>query len=222
MSSYTSTSIAPLHRIPPTSLVVIEYPGPVASTSTSEEHAIETLGGLPRLSKALSKPDGVVELNFRPRVAFSHALGGTTVEGRNLVLIKVAKKRRRKVTPEQEDGRNTQEGSGVYTVRAVGAVHKVVRFRGDTEFIVFSRDVTVQPDYDMRLFFWYIAMADLQYEPSNAEIDNTVKLAKALRSMDGKSRLNLSTTIAIVQTLNGRMHDLHSGWTTSLSLSRPF
>ena len=125
---------APLHRIPPTSLVTIEYPGPVASSSASQKTAIETLGGLPRLSRALYKAEGVVELNFRPGVTFSHTIGGTTVEGRNMVLIKVSKKRRRTRAKDRMDGLeengDRQEETGVYTVQAVGTVRKVVRFRG--------------------------------------------------------------------------------------------
>ena len=137
-------SSAPTYRLDSTALplVSIEYPGPVASKPQSTAAAIATLGGHGRLTRALCKTDGIVELNFRPDVTFSHAVGGDTVEAGNTVVLKVVKRRRKK-RPEgtaiEQDGTAGPGGkkaaevqsSGVFTLEVVGAVSRVVRFKGE-------------------------------------------------------------------------------------------
>lgn len=134
MASHGSTpaySLAPTYRLPSASYALVEYPGPVASTSTSQSQAIKTLGGLPRLSKALHAEDGVVEINFRPDTTFSHAVGSENItDGSNIVLLKVIKKRRRKTDKTKIVGEKVVDDRGVYKLEVMGVVEKLVRFRG--------------------------------------------------------------------------------------------
>ncbi|KAK9899970.1 hypothetical protein P389DRAFT_165068 [Cystobasidium minutum MCA 4210] len=158
----TSYSLAPTYSLPSSSYALVEYPGPVASTSkASHSQAIKTLGGIPRLSKALQAQDGVVEINFRPDVPFSHTVGGESLNstdgGCNVVLLKVTKKRRRQTDKTKIVGEKVVNDAGVYKVDVMGVVDKLVRFRG---------------------------MADLQYQPKDLDTDATVKLGKALRTLD--------------------------------------
>lgn len=123
--------LAPEYTLPSTSHAIIEYPGPVASTSTAQFQAIKTLGGPSRLSKALRSDNGIVELNFRPDVTFSHAVGGETVQAGNIILLKVTKRRRRRTDKTRIEGENVVPDHGVYKVEAVGVVDKLVRFRSE-------------------------------------------------------------------------------------------
>ena len=138
----SSYSLAPTYSLPSTSYALIEYPGPVASTSTtSHSQAIKTLGGIPRLSRALHAQDGVVEINFRPDVPFSHTVGGENLTsssspdggggGCNVVLLKVVKKRRRRTDKTKIVGEKVVDDRGVYKVDVMGVVDKLVRFRGE-------------------------------------------------------------------------------------------
>lgn len=134
MASHGSTpaySVAPTYRLPSNSYALVEYPGPVASTSTSQSQAIKTLGGVSRLSKALHADNGVVEVNFRPDVTFSHAVSGENItDGCNIVLLKVIKKRRRRTDKTKIVGERVVDDKGVYKMEVMGVVEKLVRFRG--------------------------------------------------------------------------------------------
>ena len=126
------TISAPLYRLPDAQLVSIEYPGPVASTSSSLNVAVGTLGGQDRLTRALSKPDGVVELNFRPENNFSHPVGGETVEAGNMAVLRIIKRRRRAGRKKSKIvGEHLVEEAGAYTVQCVGSIAKSVRFIGE-------------------------------------------------------------------------------------------
>lgn len=125
------TVSAPLYRLPDTRLVSIEYPGPFASSSSSTTAAVQTLGGRDRLTRALSKEDGVVELNFRPENNFSHPVGGETVNGGNLAVLRIVKRRRRADRKKTKIvGEHLVEESGLYTVQCLGSIAKSVRFIG--------------------------------------------------------------------------------------------
>jgi hypothetical protein len=207
------TRPAASYRVPTaTSLVTIEYPGPVSSSSSSIDEAVATLGGLHRLSRALASsskipnaatsnnPDdaaaaaggiggagsgadaGVVELNFRPEHPFSHATPGETVPANNWLVVKVTKRKRRK-RPGVEVEKEDGASTGVFKVEPVGSVSKVVRFRGASNQIV--RDIYTD------LVMKSAAMADIQYCPEGAEQDPTVQLATAMRTLDGKLTLLL-------------------------------
>lgn len=123
--------LAPTLSLPSTSYAVIEYPGPVASTSASQSRAIHTLGGPSRLSKALQSGNGLVELNFRPDVTFSHAVGGENVEAGNMVLLKVIKRRRRRTDKTRIEGQRVLPDLGVYKVEAMGVVDRLIRFKSE-------------------------------------------------------------------------------------------
>lgn len=119
---------APSYRVHPPAIVTVEYPGPVASSSKSQLKAVDTLGGIQRLTKALDNPHGIVELNFRPKEPFSHTVPGDTVRTKNMVVVKVIK-RRRKRRKTKIVGHEVLDDVGVYKVESVGTVEKVVRFR---------------------------------------------------------------------------------------------
>lgn len=126
------TVSAPLYRLSDEQIVSIEYPGPVASTSASTAAAVQTLGGQERLTRALSKSDGVVELRFRPGDSFSHPVGGETVKAGNMAVLKIVKRRRRAGRKKSKIvGEELVEESGIYTVECVGCVSKSVRFIGE-------------------------------------------------------------------------------------------
>lgn len=116
------------YRIPATPLIAVEYPGPVASTSQAK--AVATLGGPQRLSSALARDDGVVELNFRPEDVYSHTIPGVNIGTTNLLVLRV--KRRRCRNPIATTvGDDAQMAKGLYMAEIVGPVKKVVRFRGE-------------------------------------------------------------------------------------------
>lgn len=128
-SSSSAFPLAPTHPLPPTSLALVEYPGPVASTSASQAQAVKTLGGVSHLSKALQSENGIVELNFRPDVPFSHALAGESIQAGNMILVKVTKRRRKRTDKTRIEGERVIPDIGVYKVDAVGVVDKLIRFR---------------------------------------------------------------------------------------------
>lgn len=124
-------ALAPSYGLPSNSFALIEYPGPVASTSTSQAQAIKTLGGQARLSKTLQSQDAVVELNFRPDVPFSHSVAGENIEAGNVVLLKVVKRRRKRTDKTKIVGEKVVQDHGVYKVEALGVVDRLVRFRSE-------------------------------------------------------------------------------------------
>lgn len=171
------TVSAPTYRLPEAQLVSIEYPGPVASTSSSTAAAVQTLGGHERLTRTLSKPDGVVELNFRPSDSFSHPVGGETVDAGNVAVLKIVKRRRRDGRKKTKIvGEELVDESGIFTVECVGRVSKSVRFIGKKQPVE-ARKFRLKARVGS-------GMADLQYAPSGAHSDPTVKLADAMRNMD--------------------------------------
>ena len=126
----TTPSPAPEIQIPPVRIYSVEYPGYVQPTSVPE--AIRTLGGQQALEKAFrksSKPDGFLELRYRPDNPFAHPVAGEVVQT-NSILLKIVKRRRKRGggTPTNE-----QEASpaGEYTVlEPVGLIPGTARFRG--------------------------------------------------------------------------------------------
>lgn len=123
----TDSTAAPVYALPATSIVAVEYPGPIASTS--QHKAIEKLGGLRRLSDALYRDDGLVELNFRPEDNFSHSLPAVHVAAKNTIVLRVRKRRRKRPILKLFNEQSIEE-HGVYSIEAVGQIKKIARFRG--------------------------------------------------------------------------------------------
>jgi general transcription factor 3C polypeptide 5 (transcription factor C subunit 1) len=111
------------HRLPSTVLYSVEYPGYVLPTSIP--HAIRTLGGQSQLESAFkrSKEDSLLELNLRPGNPFAHPVTGTIV-GTNNILLRVVKRKRKQRLSFEQDGK-----LGEYKVEAVGIITKTARFR---------------------------------------------------------------------------------------------
>lgn len=96
----------------------VEYPGYVKRT----ERAIESMGGLKKLTKA-AEDDSSVELRFRPTDMFSHPINGHVVKAAKL-LVKVT----RRVKKVKETGTVIEEPT--WKVEVEGVISKTLRFRG--------------------------------------------------------------------------------------------
>lgn len=116
------------HILPTTVYASIEFPGPVLSTS----RALNTIGGLPHISRILSNPTTSlqstpsIELNLSPSNTFTHTIPAVISQTSNIVL-KVVKRRRKRPKLDQ-DGLVMEEG--VFEVQVAGVVKQSVRFRG--------------------------------------------------------------------------------------------
>ena len=129
-TSAQSQKFAPAHEFPTAHFYSIEYPGYVRPESVSK--AIHTLGGQSSIDRAFRRSapreDSLFELNLRPDNPFSHPLLGDLVPTNN-ILLKVVKRKRKQLRPDDVDGAQAVEGE--YTAVAVGVIPKTARFRSE-------------------------------------------------------------------------------------------
>jgi general transcription factor 3C polypeptide 5 (transcription factor C subunit 1) len=177
-TSAQSQKFAPAHEFPTAHFYSIEYPGYVRPESVSK--AIHTLGGQSSIDRAFRRSapreDSLFELNLRPDNPFSHPLLGDLVPTNN-ILLKVVKRKRKQLRPDDDDGAQAVEGE--YTAVAVGVIPKTARFR--SEPIICN---LVDPHERRNNVLSIRGMADFQYQP--AQDDPLSKLRGAMATMDGQ------------------------------------
>ncbi|ORZ17950.1 RNA polymerase III transcription factor IIIC subunit-domain-containing protein [Absidia repens] len=111
---------APVYPVGDRKFLCVEYPGIVKNI----DRVLETLGGERAISQAYGSSDSEpLELRYRPKDPFCHAINGSMVPS-SRVLVKVTR-RRRKDQPEDE---------GQLTTEVVGTIPQTCRFRGMADF----------------------------------------------------------------------------------------
>lgn len=141
--------------------VCIEYPGYVKNT----EKAINTMGGEKKISECLST-EMPVEVRYRPKDVFSHALKGDILPSAKLVL-KVTRR-----VKKNSEGEVIEEDPNFRT-EVLGTAVKTVRFRG-----TLTQRCRIKP------LMHFIALADFQYLLPKE--NKTRSLKEALMKGDGE------------------------------------
>lgn len=137
----------------------IEYPGYVKRV----ERALETLGGEKALTEALNT-NSTVDLKYRPKDPFSHAIKGQILPASKL-LVKVTRRVKK-----------NKEAETKWEIKVEGVITNTLRFRSKFLFFLFFQDIYIK--------FYQIDLADFQFlVPKD---DKVYQLKEALMKGDGK------------------------------------
>lgn len=122
----SSSKAAPSHPLPSRAFYSVEFPGYVKETSVPQ--AVKHIGGQETLNRIFNpnatKPDMLLDLNWRPDNPFSHPISGGVIVSHG-ILLKVVKKRRKR----KEGAAEGEQPQGEFTAEAVGIIPRTARFR---------------------------------------------------------------------------------------------